>query len=87
MTSDAYIAAPNVQRITYRPEGAKRSRVAYVRNPRESRMLNGTVLVGMEVDKGGTTKNVLQIIDTGLIRKRQAVRMSKMYAVYEVVPQ
>lgn len=71
------------ERVTYRPEGASRSRTIYLENPADGKLLGAPVLSGWEVDREGSPKDTLHVICTELIRKRTPMLMNKRYCELE----
>lgn len=75
------------ERVTYRPEGATRSRRVFLRNPREVTMAGGVVLTGTEVDNQGDigeTTERIHIIAKELIIERKPATMDLKYAMLVV---
>ena len=64
------------ERVTYRPEGASRSRTVFLQDTVESDFLSAKVLRGQEVYKDGALADRMHIIEMDLIRKRTSMRMN-----------
>ena len=77
--------ADRYERITYRPEGAKRSRTVILRGVSETPYGPHTLISGAEVDRHGSDRRRLHVIDAALVRKRTALEMDLHYA--ELVPE
>jgi hypothetical protein len=77
------------ERVTYRPEGAKRSRTIYLRNPREITLMGHAALTGVRVNR--ETEEVaargvdeeIHVITADLITKRTPVRVNLKYGTLE----
>jgi hypothetical protein len=80
----------SVERVTYRPEGA-RAKTVYLQNPKVVEVMTGApALVGQEVDKEGnavlgTVAQAIErqhVISLELVVKRVPVAMSMIYAEF-----
>ena len=70
-------------RVTYREEGAKRSRTMYLKNPVEVRFMGALALMGAEVDREQAPLHRNHIVQLELVTKRTPVVMSKFYGRLE----
>lgn len=59
------------ERVTYRPEGADRSRSVLLENPEEGRLWDVPVLSGLEVGKDGETR----WFDGGTTARRHLIQL------------
>ena len=77
-----------IERITFRPEGARRAQTIFIENVRETVIMGVTVVVGAEVARDGETKwfgkgdtQRTHMIDSGVIVTRTVVTMNRDWAV------
>lgn len=74
------------ERVTYRPEGSRRSRKVYLHQP----AVVGAFLTGIEVDREGDEvagpgyDNRRHVLDLGLVVSRESFVMDRIYG--ELVP-
>ena len=73
------------ERITYREEGAKRSKTTYLRNTSEGAFLGAPVVMGGIIDRQGEWNGKNHVICTELITKRVPMRMNNFYGELEPV--
>lgn len=77
------------ERITFKPEGATRSRTIYLRNPIEINVIGSLAVTGVEVDRGGSQAGNLKVterrhvISTLLISDRTPVVLNVKYGELE----
>lgn len=81
------------ERVTYKPEGAKRARTVILQSPQEITLAGSPTLVGIEVDKDGYALlgadpqapiERRHVISLALVAKRERVVMDRTYG--EFVP-
>ena len=72
-------------RVTYRPEGAKRSKQVILYDAKIGRIMGVPHLSGAAVNKAGTRVGKTHIITESLVRKMVPLSMNRHYCLLEPV--
>ena len=70
------------EQITYKPEGATRSKTIILQNP----TIDEKIISGEQVGKDGNLKDTIHIISTDLVNKRRGMVMNNHYGALEFLP-